>query len=177
MTKLTVSEAARQWGLSRGLLYKDMHDGKLAYEKDNRDKKRIDASEMIRLYGQPVSNVQDGESVTVTNVSGENPPSLPSNDEMLQTLLKTITESKPDFHSAEVEALRDHLATLKDQLREKDRQLEARNSEVSALLDQIRDMSNRLLPAPIDYDYAETEPEQTSKRRWWQIRRKVEILD
>jgi hypothetical protein len=67
MTKLTVSEAARQWGLSRGLLYKDMNDGKLAYEKDNRDKKRIDASEMIRLYGQPVSNVQDGESVTVTN--------------------------------------------------------------------------------------------------------------
>ena len=50
---LTLSAAARTWGKSRQTLYTDMKAGKLSVGRDERGTVHVDASEMVRAYGEP----------------------------------------------------------------------------------------------------------------------------
>jgi adenylate kinase family enzyme len=49
--KLSITKAADLANVSRTTLYNDMHNGKLTYETDAKDKKVIDISELERVYG------------------------------------------------------------------------------------------------------------------------------
>jgi hypothetical protein len=53
MSKLTVSGAARAVGMSRQYLYKAyIKTGKLSVERDKRGNPMVDASELIRVFGE-----------------------------------------------------------------------------------------------------------------------------
>ena len=51
MSKLTISEAARQIPISRTNLYKNyINTGRISIEKDEKGKPRIDVSEILRVF-------------------------------------------------------------------------------------------------------------------------------
>jgi len=51
--ELTISAAAKAWHLSRQTLYNKLKDGELSYKKDDKGRRVIDRSEMLRLFGEP----------------------------------------------------------------------------------------------------------------------------
>lgn len=57
MAKVGVSEAARLAGTSRTELYRKMKSGKLSFSTDEKGDRRIDTSELFRVYGKLVTQV------------------------------------------------------------------------------------------------------------------------
>ena len=47
---ISVTKAAREWGISRTTIYQKVNDGELSRNSD----KKIDPSEMLRVFGEPV---------------------------------------------------------------------------------------------------------------------------
>lgn len=69
MTKLSISEVSKRWGVSRQTLYRYKNQGKLSFEKDGR-KVVLDLSEVIRVLGHAVSqDVTSDKNDTVTTVT------------------------------------------------------------------------------------------------------------
>ena len=47
---ISVTKAAKEWGVSRTTIYQKVNDGELSRTAD----KKIDTSEMLRVFGEPV---------------------------------------------------------------------------------------------------------------------------
>jgi len=58
-----VTKAAKEWGVSRTTIYQKVNDGELSRTAD----KKIDTSEMIRVFGEPVSKKRTEQSLNVLN--------------------------------------------------------------------------------------------------------------
>lgn len=65
MTKLSIGQAAKQWGFARGTLYAAIKSGKISVTKDSRGHKQIDAAEMVRVYGEPAPKQVTTEAPTM----------------------------------------------------------------------------------------------------------------
>ena len=48
---ISVTKAAKEWGVSRTTIYQKVNDGELSRTAD----KKIDVSEMLRVFGEPIS--------------------------------------------------------------------------------------------------------------------------
>ena len=48
---ISVTKAAKEWGVSRTTIYQKINDGELSRAAD----KKIDTSEMIRVFGEPAT--------------------------------------------------------------------------------------------------------------------------
>lgn len=160
MGKMSPASAAKAWKISRTVIYERMKKGELSYTKDASGKRQIDSSEMLRVFGEP--NAKEHPPV----FESVNPP--PSTDS-----------------SALIDALKDQISTLKsqtetlsEQLKVKDAQLTQRDDQVQSLIEQLSDMSQRLLPSPVEDEYEEDVPApEPIKRKWWQLRRKKETTE
>jgi len=67
---MSVSEAAKKWGVSRTTIYKKIDDGELSRNSD----KKIDTTEMLRVFGNPPNTErteQNRKSVHRTPVNNE----------------------------------------------------------------------------------------------------------
>lgn len=67
---ISVSEAAKRWGVSRTTIYKKIDDGELSRNSE----KKIDTTEMLRVFGNPPSTErteQNGKNVQRTAVNNE----------------------------------------------------------------------------------------------------------
>lgn len=120
--KLTVTDAAKQWGITRNTVYNKINSGKLSRDAN----KTIDVTEMIRVFGEPkktarveVDNTKQNLASSVTHV----------NTQELQ-------------HKLELEQIRNkHLEELlqKQELANRDyrRQLEAYQRQIEQLNDNL----------------------------------------
>ncbi|WP_243443733.1 helix-turn-helix domain-containing protein [Psychrobacter sp. JCM 18903] len=61
---ISVTKAAKEWGVSRTTIYQKVNDGELSRAAD----KKIDTAEMLRVFGEPVLKKRTERSVnTVQN--------------------------------------------------------------------------------------------------------------
>ena len=93
-SRLTLSAAARAWGKSRQTLYTDVKAGRLSTGRDERGAVYVDASEMVRAYGEPSAR-REGPVDEAEQVQDETP----------ETVLK----------NAEIKRLEDVVALLREQ--------------------------------------------------------------
>ena len=56
---ISVTKAAKEWGVSRTTIYQKVNDGELSKTAD----KKIDTSEMLRVFGEPVPKKRTEQSV------------------------------------------------------------------------------------------------------------------
>ena len=61
--KISVTKAAKEWGVSRTTIYHKVNDGELSRAAD----KKIDTSEMIRVFGEPLSKKRTEQSLNSPN--------------------------------------------------------------------------------------------------------------
>ena len=104
-TKLTIKEAVDVIPVSESSLRRDIKSGKLSSEKDLQNRRRIDTSELIRVYGelkrQDKEPTQPDESVRGTQVNTDDTPKiitlLESQVQDLKAQLDTATEEKAEL--------------------------------------------------------------------------------
>ena len=79
-TKLTIKEAVEVIRVSESTLRRDLKSGKVSSEKDLQGRRRIDASELARVYGElePINDepTQSDESVRDTQVNTDDTPKI-----------------------------------------------------------------------------------------------------
>jgi hypothetical protein len=79
-TKLTIKEAVEVIPVSESTLRRDLKSGKVSSEKDLQGRRRIDASELARVYGElELRNdepTQSDESVRDTQVNTDDTPKI-----------------------------------------------------------------------------------------------------
>ena len=98
---LTVSEAAKIIGISRGGLWKAIKRGKLSATKDNKGNFTIDLAELLRVYPQVDRQVDkvdgDSEQLSIDKETGNR-----HDDELVAALREQL-----DLLKDQVQALRD----------------------------------------------------------------------
>lgn len=109
MAKLSISKAAKEWGISRSTLQRRIKSGHVAVTQVDtgagNQAKTVDTSEMLRVFGE--SKVQRGQPKTVSNVQVDTPPDTPQ-IEALQTEIKYLKR--------ENELLREQLTKLQEMM-------------------------------------------------------------
>ena len=101
-TKLTIKEAVEVIPVSESSLRRDIKSGKVSSEKDLQGRRRIDASELTRVYGELKTineePAQSDESARDSQVSTDDTPKivalLESQVQDLKAQLDTATEEK-----------------------------------------------------------------------------------
>ena len=100
MTKLTITEVSKRWGVSRPTLYRMKSQGKLSIEKV-KGRAVVDLSEALRVLGQ--SGVQSVQTEKVETVRETTTPDNPLKDkvESLQREIELLKESLDHARGAE----------------------------------------------------------------------------
>ena len=79
-TKLTIKEAVEVIPVSESTLRRDLKSGKVSSEKDLQGRRRIDASELVRVYGElePINEepTQSDGSVRESQVNTDDTPKI-----------------------------------------------------------------------------------------------------
>lgn len=60
---ISVTKAAKEWGVSRTTIYQKVNNGKLSRTAE----KKIDTAEMLRVFGEPVSKKRSEQSLNTSN--------------------------------------------------------------------------------------------------------------
>ena len=69
---ISVTKAAKEWGVSRTTIYQKVNDGELSRTSD----KKIDTAEMLRVFGEPVSKKRTEQLVNITDSTHSNSPAV-----------------------------------------------------------------------------------------------------
>ena len=104
-TKLTIKEAVEVIPVSESSLRRDIKSGKVSSEKDLQGRRRIDTSELVRVYGElkPINEepAQSEESVRDSQVNTDDTPKivalLEGQVQDLKAQLDTATEEKAEL--------------------------------------------------------------------------------
>ena len=154
---ISVTKAAKEWGVSRTTIYQKVNDGELSRTAD----KKIDTAEMFRVFGEPISKKRTEHSLNSQN-------------------MQSFTELE---HQLELEKLKN--GHLRQQVSDQKQLIENYQQQVSQLnktLDRanasIRDFAQvRLLefkqseaddePQPKQEKADTIAPVAEQKKRWW----------
>ena len=75
---ISVTKAAKEWGVSRTTIYQKINDGELSRTAD----KKIDVSEMLRVFGEPTSKKRTERSVNTVQSTPLNSQSVQYNTDI-----------------------------------------------------------------------------------------------
>ena len=118
MARLTIKEAVAFAPVSESTLRRDIKSGKVSSEKDDRGRRRIDTSELARVYGQLTHATQANDTQmntvdtpqNVNDTSNDTPvdvndtPDTPSDDPKVVILLENqIDDLKAQLENANAE--------------------------------------------------------------------------
>lgn len=121
---LTIREAAKEFKKSTRTIYRDIRSGKLSVHKDN-GKTRVDASELVRVYGEPQATETEKE--------------LQKSTELSELRAKvTLLEKIQDEKNSRIKELEDHANTLSRLLEHQKPPEKSINKLIDALADRIR---------------------------------------
>ena len=143
MAKLSISAAAKRAGIARQNLYANyINTGKITVEIDERGNKCIDTAEIIRVFGmlQP----EDGDS------HGDK-----SNRQNMTPSMSLKHDSKNEGLQVEVKLLREQLADKNDQIQEYRQREQRLLDQVDKLTDTIKQIEHKPKTGPVQ------------KQRWW----------
>ena len=157
MSKLSITEAVKIIPVSESTLRRDLKSGKVSFETDTKNRKRIDTAELERVYGH--LNRTDPEPET-----GEH--AEPVNDTRQNLSMNgNETHQSPSVNGNDSASI---IALLENQIVDLKAQLERADARETALIDEkskLLDLTDRLqkqnevlmLPA-----------EPQTKQTWWQ---------
>ena len=100
MAKISPTAAAKRWHKSKTTIYKMMKDGEISYSLNEKEKRVLETSELVRVMGEPERTVQTGIDAMQQQVQRQH-------DELVQVLksqvkdqaeqLKTLTSAMDRF--------------------------------------------------------------------------------
>ena len=160
---ISVTKAAQQWGVSRTTIYQKVNDGELSRTAD----KKIDVSEMLRVFGEPISKKRTERSVDTVQ-------SIPLNSQSVQ--YSTELEHQLALEKLTNEHLRQQVSDQKRLIENYQQQLSQLNKTLDKANASIQDFAQvRLLEFKQSQPNDEPQSEKKTiihttaekKKRWW----------
>ena len=144
MSKLTPTEIAKQWKVSKTTVYKHINKGRMSYRTDQDGHKLVDVSEVVRVLGEPLT------------------PSKPSADNNLNNELVNELKSR-------INSLEEKLSKRDEQF---DKLLDSLNNVTMRIEQKSTSFSNEtqtVIPPELEKtkepQHSLKEPEQSKKKK------------
>ena len=163
---ISVTKAAKEWGVSRTTIYQKVNDGQLSRTAD----KKIDTSEMLRVFGEPVPKKRPEQLLN-------SPDSTHLNSQTVQSC--TALEHQVELEKLKNEHLRQQVSDQKQLIENYQQQISQLNKTLDKANASIQDFAQvRLLEfkkyEPIDEAQSEKEADtpittiaEKKEKRWW----------
>lgn len=115
MSKLTISEAAKIYSLTRGAIYDRINAGTLSTSLNERGNKVVDMADLIRIYGEPnsQSTVQPTQQTAQHNYAQDDTIELYRKMLELSEATRVKAEQREERLFNEITALREEVRELR----------------------------------------------------------------
>jgi transcriptional regulator of acetoin/glycerol metabolism len=162
---ISVTKAAKEWGVSRTTIYQKINDGELSRNSD----KKIDPSEMLRVFGEPVLKKRTERSVNSVQSTPLNSRSVQYNTDIEHQL--ALEKLKNEHLSQQVSDQKKLIENYQQQIAQLNRTLDKANASIQDFA-QVRLLEFK--KSEVDYEPVveqqskaaiATIPEQ--KKKWW----------
>ena len=162
---ISVTKAAKEWGVSRTTIYQKVNDGELSRTAD----KKIDTAEMLRVFGEPLSEKRTEQSL-------DSPHNTHLDSQTVQSC--TELEHQLELEKLKNEHLRQQVSDQKQLIENYQQQISQLNKTLDKANASIHDFAQvRLLEFKQLSSDNEAQPEQKStvtpanapkkKKRWF----------
>ena len=162
---ISVTKAAKEWGVSRTTIYQKFNDGGLSRTAD----KKIDTAEMLRVFGEPLSKKRTEQSLNSSHNTHLNSQTVQS---------CTALEHQLDLEKLKNEHLRQQVSDQKQLIENYQQQISQLNKTLDKANASIHDFAQvKLLEFKQLSSDDEAQPEQKStmtpanapkkKKRWF----------
>ena len=162
---ISVTKAAKEWGVSRTTIYQKVNDGELSRAAD----KKIDTAEMLRVFGEPLSKKRTEQSLNSSHNTHLNSQTVQS---------CTALEHQLDLEKLKNEHLRQQVSDQKQLIENYQQQIGQLNKTLDKANASIHDFAQvKLLEFKQLSSDDEAQPEQKStitpanapkkKKRWF----------
>ncbi|MEC5211338.1 putative coiled-coil protein SlyX [Psychrobacter sp. PL15] len=167
---ISVTKAAKEWGVSRTTIYQKVNDGQLSRTAD----KKIDTSEMLRVFGEPISKKRTEHSVNTTQRSPLNNHSVQYSTEIEHQL--ALENLKNEHLSQQVSDQKKLIENYQQQIAQLNKTLDKANASIQDFA-QVRLLEFKKAEAdyepPVEQEQEKTDDstiETTQKKeRWWEF--------
>ena len=164
---ISVTKAAKEWGVSRTTIYQKVNDGKLSRTTD----KKIDTVEMLRAFGEPVSKKRIEQLLN-------SPGNTHLNSQTVQSC--TALEHQLELEKLKNEHLRQQVSDQKQLIENYQQQISQLNKMLEKANASIQDFAQvRLLefkkfepddePQPDERKDHTIIPVVEKKKKWWNL--------
>ena len=162
---ISVTKAAKEWGVSRTTIYQKVNDGELSRTAD----KKIDVSEMLRVFGEPISKKRTERSVDTVQSTPLNSQSVQRNTDIEHLL--ALEKLKNEHLSQQVNDQKKLIENYQQQIGQLNKTLDKANASIQDLA-QVRLLEFRQSETD---DKIQSEQKQNTeiaaitekKKRWW----------
>ncbi len=162
---ISVTQAAKKWGVSRTTIYQKVNDGKLSRTVD----KKIDVSEMLRVFGEPISKKRTERSADTIQSTPLNNQSVQHNTDIEHLLV--LERLKNEHLSQQVSDQKKLIENYQQQIGQLNKTLDKANASIQDFA-QVRLLEFKQFE-PDDKGQADKKKEDTiipvveKKKKWW----------
>ena len=121
---ISVTKAAKEWGVSRTTIYQKVNDGELSRTAD----KKIDVSEMLRVFGEPISKKRTERSVDTVQSTPLNSQSVQYNTDIEHQL--ALEKLKNEHLSQQVSDQKKLIENYQQQIGQLNKTLDKANASI-----------------------------------------------
>lgn len=121
---ISVTKAAKEWGVSRTTIYQKVNDGELSRTAD----KKIDVSEMLRVFGEPISKKRTDRSVDTVQSTPLNSQSVQYNTDIEHLL--ALEKLKNEHLSQQVSDQKKLIENYQQQIGQLNKTLDKANASI-----------------------------------------------
>lgn len=162
---ISVTKAAKEWGISRTTIYQKINDGELSRTAD----KKIDVSEMLRVFGEPISKKRTERSTDTIQNTPLNNQSVQYSTEIEHLLV--LEKLKNEHLSQQVSDQKKLIESYQQQVGQLNKTLDKANASIQDFA-QVRLLEFRQSEPD---DEIQSEQKQNTKiaaiaekkKRWW----------
>ena len=162
---ISVTKAAKEWGISRTTIYQKVNDGELSRAAD----KKIDTAEMLRVFGEPLSKKRTEQSLDSshnTHLDSQAVQSCTALEHQLE-----LEKLKNQHLQQQVSDQKQLIANYQQQISQLNRTLDKANASIHNFA-QVKLLEFKQLE-PDDEQQPEQEKDHTitstaeKKKKWW----------
>ncbi|WP_350562799.1 plasmid replication DNA-binding protein [Psychrobacter sp. CAL346-MNA-CIBAN-0220] len=165
---ISVTKAAKEWGVSRTTIYQKVNDGGLSRTSD----KKIDTSEMLRVFGEPVSKKRTERSVNTVQRSPLNSQNVQYSTDIEHQL--EIKKLKNEHLMQQVSDQKKLIENYQQQIAQLNKTLDKANASIQDFA-QVRLLefkkSEQGYEPPLEQEKEKTDDSTVAtvekKKKWW----------
>ena len=164
---ISVTKAAKEWGVSRTTIYQKVNDGELSRAAD----KKIDTAEMLRVFGEPLSKKRTEQPLNTSDNTHLNSQTVQSCSELQHQL--ELEKLKNEHLRQQVSDQKQLIENYQQQIGQLNKTLEKANASIHDFA-QVRLLEFKQFepddePQPDERKDHTIIPVVEKKKKWWNL--------